>query len=48
MQTNSASRRVMEKIGLKFVREFFDPEYPNSAVPEVEYAIKRDSWLKTQ
>lgn len=40
---NASSRRVMEKLGMKFVRlgEFYNREL-------VQYAISRESWLKNQ
>jgi ribosomal-protein-alanine N-acetyltransferase len=38
--TNSASRRVMEKCGLRFDREFLQPEDG----PSVLYAVERSSW----
>jgi len=40
---NASSRRVMEKLGMKFVRlgEFYDREL-------VQYAISRESWLENQ
>lgn len=47
MAVNTASRRVMEKAGLSFVRTFHldwaDP-LPGAELGEVEYALDRDSW----
>jgi RimJ/RimL family protein N-acetyltransferase len=39
-----ASRRVMEKVGMTFVREYLmtDPDEPQG--PAVEYAITRERW----
>ncbi|XVV04686.1 GNAT family N-acetyltransferase [Actinosynnema sp. CA-248983] len=45
MTVNTGSRRVMERVGLRFVRTFFQdwPEpIPGSEHGEVEYAITRD------
>jgi RimJ/RimL family protein N-acetyltransferase len=47
MAVNLASRRVMEKCGLTFVRTYDDPEVP--AIPgaeqgAVEYALTRQDW----
>ena len=49
MTVNLASRRVMEKAGLRYVRTFFEewPEViPGSEHGDVEYAITREEWLK--
>ncbi|CAL9634301.1 Acetyltransferase [Actinosynnema sp. ALI-1.44] len=47
MAVNTGSRRVMERVGLRFVRTFFqdwpDP-IPGSEHGEVEYALTRDDW----
>jgi RimJ/RimL family protein N-acetyltransferase len=47
MTVNTASRRVMEKAGLSFVRTFFEewPE-PNEGAEfgDVEYALTRETW----
>lgn len=47
MAVNAASRRVMEKAGLRYVRTFFeewpDP-IPGSEHGEVEYALERADW----
>lgn len=49
MTVNLASRRVMEKAGLRFVLTFFE-EWPDSISGsehgDVEYAITREDWLK--
>ncbi|GAA1788292.1 GNAT family N-acetyltransferase [Luedemannella flava] len=48
MAVNQASRRVMEKSGLRYVRTFhldFDDPIPGTEHGEVEYAITRDEWL---
>jgi RimJ/RimL family protein N-acetyltransferase len=42
-----ASRRVMEKSGLRLVREFdagYPPISPDDVLGDVEYAIDRDEW----
>lgn len=47
MSVNLASRRVMEKAGLSFVRSFFDdwPEViAGGEYGDVEYAISRHQW----
>ena len=47
MVTNAASRRVMEKAGLRFVRIFHQP-WPDpidgSELGDVEYALHRADW----
>jgi RimJ/RimL family protein N-acetyltransferase len=50
MTINTASRRVMEKAGLKFIRTFFG-EWPES-IPgdehgDVEYSLTREQWQLT-
>ena len=49
MSVNLASRRVMEKAGLSFVRGFFS-EWPEVIAGgergDVEYAISRDQWAR--
>ena len=45
MAVNLASRRVMEKSGLRYVRRFnldFDDPLPGTEQGEVEYALTRD------
>lgn len=47
MTVNAASRRVMEKAGLKFVRTFFQDwpeEIEGSEEGDVEYALSRQEW----
>lgn len=47
MTTNSASRRVMEKCGLVFVRTFHPdrlPDIPGAELAAVEYALTRAAW----
>lgn len=51
MAVNLASRRVMEKCGLRFVRSFYLdwPEYIEGQEDgEVEYAITRSEWLRAR
>ena len=40
LAANKASRRVMEKIGMSFVEEFIDPDYPRQG-PAVRYRMTR-------
>lgn len=47
MAVNAGSRRVMEKVGLRYVRTFpaeFDEPLPGSEHGEVEYALTRTEW----
>ncbi len=47
MAVNTASRRVMEKAGLKYVRTFhleWEDQLPGTERGEVEYALTRDDW----
>jgi RimJ/RimL family protein N-acetyltransferase len=47
MAVNLASRRVMEKAGLRYVRTFhleWDDPLPGSEEGEVEYALTREEW----
>jgi RimJ/RimL family protein N-acetyltransferase len=47
MLVNAASRRVMEKVGMRLVREFHaDWPYPipGDEFGDVEYAIERADW----
>jgi RimJ/RimL family protein N-acetyltransferase len=47
MAVNAGSRRVMEKVGLRYVRSFHGswPErLPGAEHGDVEYAITRDQW----
>lgn len=48
MAVNTPSRKVMERIGLRYVRTFheeFEDPLPGTDHGEVEYALKRDEWL---
>lgn len=48
MAVNTPSRKVMERIGLRFVRSFhevFDDPLPGTQHGEVEYALTREEWL---
>jgi RimJ/RimL family protein N-acetyltransferase len=48
MAVNNASRRVMEKSGLKYLRTFhlhWDDPIPGTEHGEVEYELRRDDWL---
>jgi len=50
MAVNIASRRVMEKTGLRLVRTFhvaFADPLPGTEHGEVEYALTRDEWAAT-
>jgi RimJ/RimL family protein N-acetyltransferase len=47
MAVNTASRRVMEKAGLRFVRAFHQPwpyPIPGDEHGDVEYALTREEW----
>ena len=47
MAVNAASRRVMEKAGLEYVRTFhleWEDPLPGTEHGEVEYALTRDDW----
>ncbi|MFF5720227.1 GNAT family N-acetyltransferase [Streptomyces buecherae] len=47
MAVNTASRRVMEKAGLRYVRTFhvhFDDPLPGTEHGEVEYELRRADW----
>ncbi|HUQ59117.1 GNAT family N-acetyltransferase [Lentzea sp.] len=51
MFVNAGSRRVMEKCGLRHVRTFhvdFPDPLPGSECGEVEYALTKEEWLRTQ
>ena len=51
MAVNAASRRVMEKAGLRFVRAFHGPwPYPIEGHEhgDVEYALTREEWERQQ
>ncbi len=48
MAVNVPSRKVMERIGLNYVRTFyedFEDPLPGTEEGEVEYALTRDEWL---
>jgi RimJ/RimL family protein N-acetyltransferase len=47
MTVNAGSRRVMEKVGLRYVRTFHQEwpyEIEGTAAGDVEYALTRDEW----
>ena len=47
MVVNVASRRVMEKVGLRYVRTFWAPwpdKIPGDEEGDVEYALTREEW----
>ncbi|MEV2239803.1 GNAT family N-acetyltransferase [Micromonospora sp. NPDC049891] len=47
MAVNTGSRRVMESVGLRYVRTYFpswDDPLPGTEQGEVEYAITREEW----
>ena len=51
MTVNSASRRVLEKIGMKYVRKVdvdWPFPFPGSDEGEVEYAVTRTEWSETR
>ncbi len=48
MAVNTPSRRVMERLGLSYVRTFhlhFEDPLPGTELGEVEYELTRDQWL---
>ena len=48
MVVNTASRRVMEKAGLRYVRTFhadWPVEIPGDEEGDVEYAVDRAQWV---
>ncbi|ASF12772.1 N-acetyltransferase [Nocardia brasiliensis] len=48
MAVNLGSRRVLEKVGLRYVRTFhldFEDPLPGTEQGEVEYEVGRDEWL---
>jgi len=50
MSVNTASRKVMEKSGLRFVRTFhqdWDDPIEGTEQGEVEYALTKDEWLRS-
>ena len=48
MMENLGSRRVMEKSGLSFIREFLNPDFPETKELDVEYALNRKEWKNLQ
>lgn len=51
MFVNAGSRRVMEKCGLRHVRTFhadFPDPLPGAEYGEVEYALTKEEWQRTQ
>ncbi len=51
MSVNTASRRVMEKCGLRYVRTFhqhFDDPLPGTEHGEVRYEITRQAWHRAR
>jgi RimJ/RimL family protein N-acetyltransferase len=51
MVVNTASRRVMEKAGLRLVRTFHQPwpdPIPGDELGDVEYALTRDEWERAE
>jgi RimJ/RimL family protein N-acetyltransferase len=49
MSVNKASRTVMERAGLRFVRTFHQPwpdKTPGDEFGDVEYAMTREEWLR--
>ena len=45
MKKNLGSKKVMEKIGLNFKREFYHPDYPGTTDLDVEYSVLKIDWL---
>jgi len=51
MAVNTGSRRVMEKLGMTFVRNFtgdWPVAIPGSEHGEVEYELTREDWLRSE
>ena len=51
MVVHVASRRVLEKAGLRYVRMFHEPwpyPIPGDEEGDVEYALSRSEWLERQ
>lgn len=51
MAVNAASRAVMDKIGMSFVRTFHEQwpdEIEGSEPGDVEYAVTRQDWLASR
>jgi len=51
MAVNTGSRRVMEKLGMTFVRSFtgdWPVAIPGSEHGEVEYELTREDWLRSE
>ncbi|MDQ2750162.1 MAG: GNAT family N-acetyltransferase [Pseudonocardiales bacterium] len=51
MAVNTASRRVMEKVGLRHVRTFhlaWDDPIEGTELGEVEYELRREDWARQQ
>lgn len=47
MAVNTGSRRVMEKVGMQYVRTFFQPwpdPIPGDELGDVEYELTRERW----
>ena len=47
---NAGSRAVMERLGMRFVRTYHSPAYPEQGpeVQEVEYELTREMWRRSQ
>lgn len=44
MKKNTASQRVMEKVGMSFVSEFFDENFPGTSEKDVRYSLLKTDW----
>jgi RimJ/RimL family protein N-acetyltransferase len=44
MENNFASRRVMEKAGLKFSNRFIEQDFPGMDKAAVEYSVSKHEW----
>lgn len=47
MEKNLASRKVMERIGLEYLREFYDPAFPGTKEKDVEYSLSLEKFKRT-
>lgn len=44
MKANTASQRVMEKLGMKFITDYIEENFPGADKTAVQYRITRDNW----
>ncbi len=46
MKNNLASQNVRKKVGMKFIRQYHDPEYVSIDEWVVEYGLSRSDWFQ--